>query len=99
MYIQTIYDGDTIKTRRIIPDKGMIMHLAQLHILKDCGEDIKVIHHFPDDRSKALGKSDGYEIWRNGTHYIYFEVEEDNSFIGIALIRDGKPVENPEPKW
>lgn len=100
MYIQTIYDGDTIKTRRVIPDKGMIAHLTQLHIFKDCcHEDVSVTWHFASDRDRELGKHDGIEIWRNGLHYIYTEVEEDNQFIGIDLIRDGKPVENPEPKW
>ena len=100
MYIQTIYEGETIKSRRIIPDKGMIAHLTQMHIFKDCcKENISVTWHFPDDKSEKLGKTDGIEVWREGLHYIYTEVSEDNHFIGIDLIRDGEPVENPEPKW
>ena len=87
MYIQTVYEGDTIKYQRVISDGTMVRMIAQLYFEKECGSAIELNHHMRPDPHWRGGVSDGYEAKRGGLRYTFIEASE-----GFDIISNGQKV-------
>ena len=95
MYIQTIYDGDTIKYQRVISNGTMVGMIAQLYFERETDDTIELKHHMRPHPHWRDGVSDGYEAMRGGLRYTFIEVSEDDDFFahdGFEIIINGEKV-------
>ena len=96
MFIQTVYDGDTIKYQRVVSNGNMVGMIAMLFFERETDNTIELKHHMRPHPNWRNGVCDGYEAKRGGLRYTFIEISENDSYFakdeGFDIIVDGEKV-------